>query len=50
MIKQDLETLYKSGYSRKQLCWIILTCLDIITELNKEVKQNDLNKIRNPSS
>jgi len=36
MIKQDFDNLVNSSYSRKQLCWIILQCLDIVSELNKQ--------------
>jgi len=39
MIKQDLDNLVNSSYSREQLCWIILQCLVIITELNKQQEQ-----------
>lgn len=41
MIEEDLQELYKSSYNRKQLCWIILKCLDIINELNLR-QENDL--------
>lgn len=30
MNKQDFDNLVDSGYTRRELCWIILTCLDII--------------------
>jgi hypothetical protein len=33
MIRQDFDILVNSNYTRKQLCWIILQCLDIICSL-----------------
>ncbi len=40
MIKQDFDILYNSDYSKKQLCWIILTCLDVITKLNEFLEES----------
>lgn len=35
MKKSDFEALYQSSYDRKELVWIILTCLDYISDFEK---------------
>lgn len=40
MKKTDYEALFNSPYDRKELCWIILTCLDFIQELNERGKND----------
>lgn len=37
MNKLDYENLLNSKYTREELCWIILTCLDTIEEKNKQL-------------
>lgn len=35
MNEQDYKNLLESGYTRAELCWIVLSCLDIICK-NKQ--------------
>lgn len=39
MNKSDFEALNQSSYTRKELCWIILYCLEHIQELNAKLKE-----------
>jgi hypothetical protein len=48
MNETDFQALIQSDYSRAELCYLILNCLDIIHQLNKkqEVKNGKTMEIR----